>query len=209
MSVFMNENKGKFTKDQEMFLSRISISTQQLLDLVENLLTVSKIERGTSGANLTLEDWVKLSKLTFDQFSERAREKNMEFTFMEPTTEIPKIMVDKLRITEVLSNLLSNAIAYTNPGGKIKVWIGLSPDKKYVVTNIEDNGQGIPKEAISHLFTKFFRVSGKLEQGSKGTGLGLYISKEITKMHHGEIWVESELGKGSKFSFSLPINQNS
>ena len=68
-----------------------------------------------------------------------------------------------------------------------------------------DNGQGIPQEAIPDLFTKFFRVTGPLEQGSKGTGLGLYISKLIINMHKGKIWVESELGKGSKFTFSLPI----
>jgi len=205
LSVFMNENQGKFDEDQNTFLTRISISTQQLLDLVENLLNVSKIERGIFNVSMVSTDWVELVQQTFDQFAERAKEKNLEFTFEKPTTTIPKIMVDKLRIVEVISNLLSNAISYTPSGGKIKIGVEISPDKSSIITNVTDTGEGIPKEAIPFLFTKFFRVSGKLEQGSKGTGLGLYISKEITQMHHGKIWVKSEVGKGSTFSFSLPI----
>lgn len=208
LSVFMSENKNKFDEDQNTFLTRISISTEQLLALVENLLNVSKIERGIFNVNTAASDWVEVVAQTFDQFAERAKEKNLEFTFIRPTEVIPKIMIDKLRIVEVISNLLSNAIAYTPPGGKIKVWIETSPDKASVITNVADTGEGIPKEAITYLFTKFFRVSGKLEQGSKGTGLGLYISKEITEMHHGKIWVKSEIGKGSTFSFSLPIKPN-
>lgn len=205
LSVFVNENKAKFDEDQNMFLTRISISTEQLLDLVENLLNVSKIERGIFNVNLESADWVEIVQQTFDQLTERTKEKNLEFIFIKPEITLPKIMVDKLRIVEVISNLLSNAIAYTSPGGKIQLSIELSPDKKDIITHIKDNGEGIPKEAIPHLFTKFFRVSGKLEQGSKGTGLGLYISKEITEMHHGKIWVQSDFGKGSTFSFSLPI----
>ena len=71
--------------------------------------------------------------------------------------------------------------------------------------SVTDTGRGIPKDAQQKLFTKFFRVSASLEQGSKGTGLGLYISKSIIEMHKGKIWVESELGKGSRFAFTLPI----
>ncbi len=208
LSVFMNENKEKLDTDQNMFLTRISISTKQLLDLVENILNVSKIERGVFNVNLESTDWTIIVQQIFDQFIERANEKNLEFTFIKPQVTFPKVMVDKLRISEVLSNLLSNAIAYTAPGGKINVSVKLSPDKQSTITNIQDTGEGISKEAIPHLFTKFFRISGKLGQGSKGTGLGLYISKEIVQMHHGKIWVESGLGKGSIFSFSLPIEMS-
>lgn len=208
LSVFMNENKIKFDPDQNMFLTRISISAEQLLDLVENLLNVSKIERGIFNVNTASTNWVEVIQQIFDQFVERAKEKNLEFTFIKPEGVLPNIMVDKLRISEVISNLLSNSIAYTPPGGKIKIWVELPPDKSSIITHVQDNGEGIPEEAIPHLFTKFFRVSGKLEQGSKGTGLGLYISKAIMEMHHGKIWVESKIGKGSIFSFSLPLRTN-
>ena len=79
--------------------------------------------------------------------------------------------------------------------------------EREVITHIQDTGQGIPNDALPRLFTKFFRVSGKLEEGSKGTGLGLYISKAIVELHKGRIYVETELGKGSIFSFTLPIEQ--
>ncbi len=102
-----------------------------------------------------------------------------------------------------MKNLLANAITYTQPGGKVDVTCWQEGD--FIITKISDTGQGIPKEAMKRLFTKFFRVSGVLEQGSKGTGLGLYISKAIVEMHRGKIWAESELGKGSQFYFSIPV----
>lgn len=203
LSVFLNENKGKFTGEQNMFLNRINISAQQLMALVENLLSVSRIERGVLTINFASVDWIALIKQIVPDFSERAKEKNIALTFQEPTQPIPNIQADKLRITEVLTNLISNALNYTPAGGSVTIWVEQTGGE--VVTRIKDTGQGIPKEAIPHLFTKFFRVSGKLEQGSKGTGLGLYISKSIIDMHHGRIWVQSELGKGSIFSFSIPV----
>ena len=124
---------------------------------------------------------------------------------MEIKGKLPEVLVDKFRISEVLSNLLANALTYTKPGGKVEVtsW----PENDNVVTSIKDTGEGIPESAIPRLFTKFFLVSGVLEQGSKGTGLRLYISKSIIDMHEGKIWVKSKLGVGSTFTFSLPLSK--
>jgi signal transduction histidine kinase len=99
--------------------------------------------------------------------------------------------------------LVANAINYTQEGGTITV--DVRKVEGFLEVSVSDNGQGIPAEALKKLFTKFFRVSGALEQGSKGTGLGLFISKSIINMHNGKIWVESEIGKGSKFIFTLPL----
>ncbi|MBI4040073.1 PAS domain-containing sensor histidine kinase [Candidatus Daviesbacteria bacterium] len=203
LSVFINENKDKFDNDQMMFLNRINISAEQLTGLIENLLNVSRIERGVVTLNPEQVNWAENLQAVVNEFKNRAEEKRIDLSFTPATVPLPTIKVDKIRINEVLGNLLSNAIAYTQPGGKVIVWA--ESDGKNIATHIKDTGEGIPKEAIPHLFTKFFRVSGVLEQGSKGTGLGLYISKSIIEMHHGKIWVESELGKGSTFSFSLPI----
>lgn len=203
LSVFMKESDGKLTPDQQMFLNRMSISTQTLMSLIENLLNVSRVERGAFTMYKEPIDWLKMVKTTVDEYKLRAKEKNISLDFIEPKQPVPQIYADKLRIGEVLYNLISNAINYTAPGGSIQVWIDI--EKDYVTTHVKDTGEGIPKEAIPHLFTKFFRVSGNLEQGSKGTGLGLYICKSIIDVHQGKIWVESELGKGSIFSFSIPI----
>lgn len=202
LSVFMRENAAKLNTEQNMFLTHINNATDQLSALTENLLNVSHIEKGTLTANLTPLDWATTAQQIIDGFLEQAKENNLTLTFQKPQN-IPPIAADKMRITEVLSNLLTNAISYTPPAGQILVQIEVFGDQ--VITQVKDNGRGIPKDAIPHLFTKFFRVEGALSEGAKGTGLGLYISKAIVELHHGKIWVESEPGKGSTFSFSIPV----
>ena len=201
LSVFMEENSA-LSDDHKTYLKRMNIASDQLIVLVENLLNITKIEKGALALNLESLDIVQTVKEIVDLLHERATQKNVTLAFPYITT-IPKVKADKLRITEVITNLLANAIAYTDINGSVTI---LFEEKEgEVITHIKDTGQGIPKEALPHLFTKFYRVSGKLEQGSKGTGLGLYIAKAIIDMHNGKIWVESEVGIGSTFSFSLPI----
>ena len=202
LSVFIEESRGTFTEDQKMFLDRITIATHQLVALVENLLNVSRIERGAFTVKLEKIDWLQYVKRVVEQFEERAKQKHLTLTLNTPSTLLPPVMADPLRISEVVSNLLSNAVTYTPGSGSVTVWFEKTANE--VITHIQDTGEGIPPEALPHLFTKFFRVSGKLEQGSKGTGLGLYISKEIVTMHNGRIWAESTFKKGSTFSFALP-----
>ena len=203
LSLFIRENSSKLGPEQNLFLTRIQNATDQLTGLTENLLNVSRIEKGTLNASPTRLNWVPLAKQVTEGFIQRAKEANLSLTFLPPTQNIPDVSADKIRITEVLSNLLANAISYTPPNGSIKVSIDINGNE--VITHVTDTGKGIPKEALPKLFTKFFRVEGALGEGTKGTGLGLYISKAIIELHHGKIWVESEFGKGSTFSFSLPL----
>lgn len=207
LSVYMNDYKDKLDADQKDLLGHIGSATEELLALVENLLNVSRIERGAMNLSLVEVNWADLVKGVVDDFLERATQKNIQLKFVSPAPPLPPIKVDKVRIIEVISNLLSNAINYTNPGGMVQVWAEKGDNE--IITHIGDNGQGIPAEAIPNLFTKFYRVTQGLTQGSTnsdGNGLGLYISKAIVDMHKGKIWVESEVGKGSRFSFSLPLS---
>ncbi|MBI2315002.1 PAS domain-containing protein [Candidatus Daviesbacteria bacterium] len=201
--IYLRDYKKALDSKQNSLLSRINISTQRLVSLVENLLNVTRIEKGTLTLNLQPIDWVQNINEVIAEIIDQAQDKNIELNFTEPTKPLSHILADKFRINEVLANLLANAVNYTRQEGKVTVWIEEKGSE--VITHITDNGPGIPKEAIPHLFTKFFRVSGSLEQGSKGTGLGLYIAKSIVEIHKGKIWAESEFGKGSTFSFSLPI----
>jgi PAS domain S-box-containing protein len=203
LSVILKEFTSNLTDEQKMMLGRVSISADQLMAIVESLLSVSKIERGIFSVNISEVDWMQFVKQTVSDFQERAKERNITLRLEEPHLSVSAVAADALRIGEVLNNLLSNAINYTYPGGSVTV--SLDEKDGTIVTHIKDTGQGIPKEALPHLFTKFFRVSGRLEKGSKGTGLGLYIAKYIVNLHQGEIWVDSELGKGSTFTFSLPV----
>lgn len=192
-------------QDKE-YMERIIVSTDQLYILVENLLNISRIERGTLVLERHGEDLVPIVKSAMERFKESANNSQVSLNFVETRGEIPKVYIDKTMITEVLSNLLDNAIRYTPEGGRVTIFVEAQPDK--VITHIKDTGIGIPQASIPHLFKKFYRVSGVLRQGAKGTGLGLFISKEIIKLHGGSIWVESTEGKGSTFSFSVPVNKN-
>ena len=207
LSILIKETKTILKPEEATFLSRSDISAQQLSALVDNLLNVSRIENHKLTINIEPVDIRPLIQQAIEQIMERAAEKKIALEFKKDDSPLPKVLIDRLRIGEVLGNLLSNAIAYTKEGGKVTIWTERKDD--LVVTHVQDTGEGIPKESLQHLFTKFFRISGKLEQTTKGTGLGLYISKEIIQMHHGEIWVESEAGVGSTFSFSLPTESKS
>ncbi len=201
LAVFTKENEGKVAPDQLMLLNRVNISAQRLRGLVENLLSVTKIERGALSMSPEPIDWVQNVTQIVEEFQLQAQEEGVTLTFAKPNVDVPKIHVDVLRINEVLINLISNAITYTPKGGSVAVSIQAQDND--ITTSVKDDGPGIPQDAIPHLFTKFFRVAGKLEQGSKGTGLGLYISKTIVELHKGKIWVESTLGKGTAFHFTL------
>lgn len=203
--IFIRDYLKFMDQKQATILQRLNISAQELASLVENLLSIARIEKGTFTVNLQPVDWETHVKKVISDVMTQVKDKGLELTLDLPPSALPEVNVDPLRINEVLSNLLTNAINYSSSGGKIKVTVERQGDE--IITHISDTGQGIPKEALPHLFTKFFRVSGPLEQGSKGTGLGLYIAKSIILMHHGRIWVDSELRKGSTFSFALPLSK--
>lgn len=202
LSVFQEENIT-LNDEQKMFLSRISIASNQLVALVENLLNITKIEKGAMSLNKKPLNILEIIVSVVDSLNEPANQKQIIVNIEKPSSSLNMVYADAFRVSEVITNLVSNAINYTERGGTVR--ISFEQNDSGVITHIKDTGQGIPREALPHLFTKFYRVSGKLEQGSKGTGLGLYISKAIIDMHYGKIWVESELGKGSTFSFLLPF----
>jgi two-component system, OmpR family, phosphate regulon sensor histidine kinase PhoR len=202
ISMFNEEVGAKLTKSQAMFISRINLSAEHLMALVENMLNVSRIERGVLTMEIRPTKWQPTIDEIVEELQNRAKERDISIKVIKAKNVDMVVAADKFRISQVLINLITNAINYTNPGGHIEIW---TEDKGHeIITHVKDTGHGIPKEAIPHLFTKFFRVSGSLEQGSKGTGLGLYIAKSIVSSHKGKIWVESEVDKGTQFSFSIP-----
>lgn len=201
--IFLRDYGATLNSTQNTLLTRVNISSQKLSSLVENLLNVTRIERGAVSLDLQQIDWTENVKGVLSETTDQSKEHNIDVSFVEPSHKTPMVSVDRFRINEVLMNLLVNAITYTSSGGQVVIW--LEEKDHQLITHISDNGPGIPADAIPHLFTKFFRVSGKLERGSKGTGLGLFIAKSIVEMHKGKIWVDSQVGKGSTFSFSLPV----
>lgn len=201
LHIFLRDYTSDMNEAQITIFTRINIAAQRLMSLVENLLNVTRIERGATKLELQTFSWIQNIERVLSEITDQAKSKKIEINLIKPKQDL-LIRADKSRINQVLMNLLFNAINYTPMGGKITV--SVETNDREVITHIADSGVGIPKEAMPHLFTKFFRVTGRLEQGSKGTGLGLYIAKSIIEMHKGRIWAQSELNKGSIFSFSIP-----
>jgi PAS domain S-box-containing protein len=191
---------GELNEKQKEVLGIAQRNTERLIRLVTDLLDISKIEAG----KMKLEKEEVLIAPLLDEViianGEEVSRKKMvlEKNFSESAGSV---WADRDKLTQVMINLLSNAIKYTREGGKII--LGLSGAPKEIRFEISDSGPGIAREDFCRLFDKFDRLTAEREEG---TGLGLSITKDIIELHKGRIWVESELGKGSKFIFTLPRN---
>ena len=175
-------------------------STERLIRLVQDMLTVSRIEGKRLIFDLQRMDLIPLCEQVYNELKIKADEKHITLTFER--NEIPyMVTVDKGRILEVLENLVGNALKFTPEGGKIS--ISLRKVDGMVETRISDTGPGISKKDIALLFQKFSRLN-QTDSITTGTGLGLYIAKQVITLHNGKIWVESEVGHGSTFIFTLP-----
>jgi PAS domain S-box-containing protein len=177
-------------------------SVVELGALINNLLDVSRIERGTLTLNMVRIDLAAIMSHAIKDVSFVADDKQINLHFDGPEKDC-FVAADEVALKEVITNLLTNAVKYTPEGGNVEATLSKEGDT-YRVT-IKDSGIGIPKDAMPHLFTKFFRVKGGLASGSSGTGLGLFIAKSIVERHNGTIKAESEIGKGSTFSFTIPV----
>lgn len=187
--------------ETDMYLQQALASTSELGGLINNLLGVTRIERGTLTFNPEKLDLAAHIQQAVKDANFSAADKRIELTYNGPDNG-SFVLADQIAIHEVVNNLLSNAIKYTEPNGHVEVSLQ-EHDGKYEVS-IKDTGIGIPRQALPNLFTKFYRVHGGLNSGSTGTGLGLFIAKSIIERHNGTINVESQEGMGSVFSFTLP-----
>lgn len=188
--------------DTTTYIHQALKSATELGGLINNLLDVTRIERGTLTLHFEKTDLSVLIAQAIKESQFVAKDKNITLQYEGPQQEC-LVVGDPIALREVINNLLANAIKYTERNGSVRVSLALE-DQKYVV-HVTDTGIGIPQKALPNLFTKFYRVHGGLDSGSTGTGLGLYISKSIMERHHGTISVESEVGKGSTFSFAVPV----
>ncbi|MBN1262902.1 MAG: GAF domain-containing sensor histidine kinase [Candidatus Pacebacteria bacterium] len=196
---------GQITTRQRFYLDRAATSTQRLINLVEDMLTVSRIEGGKLEINLKPGSILKIGKNVIEELKPKAREKKIKLFLELPKKELPLALIDQEKIKEVFINLVDNALKFTPVGGQVKVTFNLKG--KMILIQITDTGRGIPKNDIPKLFKKFGRLDRSFvtiaETG--GTGLGLYICKQIIDLHRGRIGVRSIPDKGSCFYFNIKI----
>ncbi len=186
----------------ENILNIVGKQCKKMLMLIDDLLDISAIESG----NVKIEKVPTDISLFLDQIIENnkviAEVKNILITG-KYQRNIPLVNIDIRRMEQVMDNLITNAVKFSNPGTEITVKSELQAEK--VIISVIDQGQGIPEDELSKVFLPFSRTSVMPTAGEKGTGLGLAISKKIVELHNGKIWVESEVGKGTIFTFSIPI----
>lgn len=209
LSILSKSIAGKNSEDKQT-LEKAIVGADKITSLVENILSATKI----SGSHLLLQlKQISIKEIIENVISELtvvASKKNVTLLFETLETPLPTIKVDPYLIAEVLNNLIMNAIEHSHNDGQVTIQV--RPESKEILVDIRDEGEGIPLEVLPYLFNKkFYKIPNYknpevMTQTSQGLGLGLYLSKLIIEAHHGKIWVNSILGKGATFSFSLPIN---
>ncbi len=202
ISILLDGLAGELNPTQKDYLGITYNNINRLGRIISTLLDVSRLEAGKVKLNLEIASIKRLIKQTVYFLKPHADKKNISLTAASFLAHFPYGYIDVDRITQVLTNLIGNAIKHTPSGGEIKV--KAKKDKEFIKVSVIDNGEGVPSEDTERIFTTFYQIGIEPGPGAKGLGLGLPICKEIIKLHRGEIWTESRKGKGSDFNFTVP-----
>jgi PAS domain S-box-containing protein len=207
--LLMASDSDDLSDTQKGFLAKVKTNADRLAQLVDDLLNISKIDAGEQ-LNLEMVDLGVLVPQVVKAVQERGEHLQKPMTVsVEVDPDLPYIQADSEKLNQIFSNILDNAFNYTRAGGDIRVKASLREDQASVLISVQDNGVGIPDEFKPRIFERFARYDDHaLELDVYGTGLGLSIVKELVLMHNGEIWFDSELGKGTTFYVSLPLIQS-
>lgn len=184
--------------------------TNRMMRMVTDLLSLSRIDNETSQLEIELTNFTAFITFIlnrFDKIKSQSQEDTKKYELIReyPITPI-WVEIDTDKMTQVIDNILNNAIKYSPDGGKIKV--GMRTTDAQLIISISDEGLGIPKKDLPRIFDRFYRVDKARSRAQGGTGLGLAIAKEIVKQHKGFIWAKSEYGKGSTFTIVLPYDKD-
>ncbi len=204
LSLLLDGDAGELNAEQKSFIDKSYESNERMIVLINDLLDVARIEEGRYLYKLVSAKLENLTQAALSACKEIATKRNIKLEYLKPAEALPEMMIDAEKIAITIQNLIENAIKYTPPGGQVTVSLRYDTNKAEV--SVRDNGVGVNQEQQNRLFTKFFRASNVMRMETDGTGLGLFIAKNIIEAHGGKIWCESKENEGSVFSFSLPIN---
>ena len=198
LKLLEDERIGKLTDEQKELIQNLRQDNQRVLKILSELLNMSQVEAGRIQLDVQIVNPYLIIDSAVDTVASSAKRKSVEIT-KNLDANLPLVQADAEKSTWVLNNFLTNAIKYSTEGSDVK--LSLKQEKGYLVFSVEDHGPGIAKEYLPRLFERYFQVPGSK---AKGTGLGLAISKDFIDAQKGRIWVESVIGTGSTFYFSLP-----
>jgi signal transduction histidine kinase len=200
LHLLLEETVGPLTPKQAELLLDARDNAERLLHMIEHMLALARLEEKGGALDLRPEEPGALLQAAAEAARPRAEAKHVELT-VQAAPGLPPVAADAVRLGQALNNLLDNAVAYTNQGGRIT--LGAGPGEEGTVRlTVSDTGTGIPPEYLPHVFERFFRVPGHSQE--QGTGLGLAIVREIVTAHHGHVRCDSHLGEGTTFTLTLP-----
>ncbi|MEK7575661.1 MAG: HAMP domain-containing sensor histidine kinase [Patescibacteria group bacterium] len=204
LKMIINGDLGELTSEQKAFLSRGYQGNERTIKLVNDFLNVSRIEEGRFGYVFELIQLEDLIDNLIQDFDHVIKERQVDFIFEKPKEPLPKVKIDHSKMRLAIQNLIDNAIKYTPEKGRVA--ISIKNSIMHLEVTIKDTGYGIPKKQHERIFTKFFRGDNVIRKQVEGTGLGLFIVKNIIEKHGGTIWFESEENKGTTFYFTIPVS---
>jgi len=206
MAMLGDSASSSLTSEQQSILARGMESNERMIKLVDDLLNVDQHEVGKIQYVFSKVSVLDTLQFVVDQLSSLALQRGVELVYKLPEEEIPHIQADAEKLSAALQNIVENSLKYTHKGGRVVVSIGKK--NHHVVVSIEDTGIGISSTESEKVFSKFYRGDNATKEETEGSGLGLFIARKIAKRHGGDIWFESEEGKGTKFFLSIPITAN-
>ncbi len=203
LRMLLDGDLGEITDEQRELIEKTYSSNERMIKLINDLLNVTRIEEGRYLHKPILTDIESMIDTLINSFGELIARKKIKIEFKKPKKKTPMIEVDAEKIKLAINNLIDNAIRYNQPGGKVTVT--LTQDRNKIKISVSDKGIGIAKDQQKRVFTKFFRSVNAMRIETEGTGLGLFIAKNIIEAHGGKIWFESAEGKGTTFYLTLPL----
>jgi len=202
ISMILEKSYGEVPEKIQKPLQNVSLSNERLIKLINDLLSVSRIEAGKIEMRLEESSIGEIIISVLEELENTAKKKGLYLKFESSKKLLPKISIDREKIRQTILNIVDNAIRYTNKGG---VNIEIKNIESKIQIALSDTGEGMTKEEVSHLFESFSRGMAGTKFWTEGAGLGLYIAKKFVEMHGGKIWAESEgKGRGSTFYIELP-----
>jgi len=201
----LDGDAGKLNSEQKKLLSKGYLSNERIINLVNDMLNVSRIEEGRYGYTFENGDILKLLVEAVDNLINLIKAKHIKLANDLPK-KLPPIYMDQKKMELVMQNIIENAIKYTPEYGTIRYKAKIEDNN--LVVSVKDNGVGIPEKEQSKLFTKFFRAENVVRMQTEGSGLGLFIVKNIIERHGGKIIINSQEGKGAEIKISLPVNKS-
>ena len=205
VSMILEGVLGGMSEEQIQALEVVLRRGRNLQDLIADLLSISRLDAGKLELRRRYLDMPHELRNVEEVFRERLREAELQILLSVPE-HLPRVNADGERLGQVLFNLVGNAIKFTPPGGTITIRVSHTQDSGQITIAVSDTGIGIPEAELSHIFERFYQVDRRDGRQYQGTGLGLAICKELVELHGGRIWAESGEGKGSTFTFTLPIS---